>query len=280
MPVVRSVALVYNLPGLPSNFTLVLSRSAIADIFAGNITWWNDTTLAELNPGVILPAESIILVVRKDSSGTSQIMTAALSSFSSFWASTYGIFSSSSWPFYTYKGMTSTGVVGIVGSLPYSFGYVDQDSAVQDQLKYAAIINKAGNTILPTVVSVQAAVDAHENSFTNLTRFTTTIADGSGADAYPLVAFSYYIVRKTLTGNCTEKLEMLRFFYYALYDQGAAGIAVDNYFVTMPTPLADLVASVLGELTCSGVHIFNTSTSKTHATLRHPHLHKLNFFFF
>jgi len=223
---IRSVALVYNIPDLPSNFTLVLSRSAIANIFAGNITVWNDTTLQTLNPGVVLPAQPIVLpaqpivlVVRKDSSGTSQIMTSALSSFSPAWASTYGVFTDpDNWPVFAYKGETSTGVSGIVSSIPNSFGYLDQDRAVQDGLPYAAIINKAGNAVLPSVSSVQAAVLDHQDSFTNLTRFTATIADGSGAGEYPLVAFSYYIVHQILQNNCTLKAEMLRYFYWLLND--------------------------------------------------------------
>ena len=50
---------------------LVLDGDAIADIFLGRITKWNDPKLAALNPGVKLPNTDIIVVHRSDGSGTS-----------------------------------------------------------------------------------------------------------------------------------------------------------------------------------------------------------------
>ena len=81
---------VYNIPELvfSSNSTgpLVLSRQNIADIFKGKILYWNDSRiisnnnlqLGSLLSGIVHP---IRVVVRTDSSGTSEIFSTALSLF-------------------------------------------------------------------------------------------------------------------------------------------------------------------------------------------------------
>ena len=51
-----AVVLAYNLEGVED---LRLSGEVIAQIFAGDITMWNDERLVALNPGVTLPAEMI-----------------------------------------------------------------------------------------------------------------------------------------------------------------------------------------------------------------------------
>src|SRR5262249_60100376 len=57
-----SVALAYNLPGIPA---LKLSRQAYAGIFLGQIKTWNDPVIARANPGVKLPSLTITTVVRQ-----------------------------------------------------------------------------------------------------------------------------------------------------------------------------------------------------------------------
>jgi len=112
-----SVVMIYNLPGVGS---LTLSREVLASVFLGDITMWNDTAIQALNPSVTLllpltnpsfssyrlcveqetlPEQPISLVVRSDGSGTSEIVTGALSSFSQTWAQDHGTFTDlASWP--------------------------------------------------------------------------------------------------------------------------------------------------------------------------------------
>lgn len=62
-----SIALVYNVPGIPK---LALDADALAKIFSGGIRTWDDPILVALNPGVALPQTTITPIYRKDSSGT------------------------------------------------------------------------------------------------------------------------------------------------------------------------------------------------------------------
>src|SRR5215470_13321710 len=66
--VLGAVVGVYNLPGVTQelNFT----PEALAKIFMGQITKWNDPELSKANPNVNLPAKDIVVVHRSDGSGT------------------------------------------------------------------------------------------------------------------------------------------------------------------------------------------------------------------
>lgn len=56
-----AIVLTYALFTLPPRTSLNFSREAIALIWLGNITNWNDPTLVDLNPNVTLPDKPIIL---------------------------------------------------------------------------------------------------------------------------------------------------------------------------------------------------------------------------
>ncbi len=68
-----SIVLAYNLPDVDA--VLKLSRSTYVDIFSGNITEWSDPRIQSDNPGIMLPSQSINIVARLDSSGTTYAFT-------------------------------------------------------------------------------------------------------------------------------------------------------------------------------------------------------------
>ncbi len=48
----------------------VLSVPVLADIWSGNVVFWNDSAIAQLNPGVALPFQPIVLVFANDRRGS------------------------------------------------------------------------------------------------------------------------------------------------------------------------------------------------------------------
>src|ERR1700758_2477314 len=78
----------YNIPGVTGE--LKFTPEALAGIFLGKITKWNDKAIASANPGVSLPDKDIIVVHRSDGSGTTYIWTDYLSKVSPEWQSTAG----------------------------------------------------------------------------------------------------------------------------------------------------------------------------------------------
>ena len=89
---------IYNIPELNGMYPaqpLVLSRSSIALIFSGHITYWNDSRILADNNAVVKAVlqtvtGAIKVVVRHDSSGTSNTFAVAASSFSPVFLSEIG----------------------------------------------------------------------------------------------------------------------------------------------------------------------------------------------
>jgi phosphate transport system substrate-binding protein len=81
--VLGAVVPAYNVPGVSSE--LKFTPEALAGIFLGKITTWNDPAIAKANPGVSLPNQTIIVIHRSDGSGTTYIFTDYLSKISSDW---------------------------------------------------------------------------------------------------------------------------------------------------------------------------------------------------
>ncbi len=69
--VMGAVVLSYNIPGVTAK--LKLTPDAVAGIYLGTITKWNDPKIASANAGVSLPASRIEVIHRSDGSGTTFI---------------------------------------------------------------------------------------------------------------------------------------------------------------------------------------------------------------
>ena len=107
--VLGAVVPIYNVPGVSQE--LKFSQDAIAGIYLGKITKWNDPYIARENPGVNLPDKTILPVYRSESSGTTYIFTDWLSKVSPLWKSTVGRSTAVKWP----VGVGQKGSEGIAG---------------------------------------------------------------------------------------------------------------------------------------------------------------------
>jgi len=65
--VLGAVVPFYNIPGVSAD--LNFTPEALAGIFLGKITKWNDPAIADANKGIKLPAEDIVVVHRAEGSG-------------------------------------------------------------------------------------------------------------------------------------------------------------------------------------------------------------------
>src|SRR5438876_5749548 len=94
--VLGAVVPTYNLPGV--NTSLNFTPEALAGIFLGKITKWNDPAIAGANTGVNLPAADIVVVHRAEGSGTTYVWTDYLSKISDEWKTRVGKGGSVNWP--------------------------------------------------------------------------------------------------------------------------------------------------------------------------------------
>ncbi len=182
---IGAVAIVYNLPGRPE---LRFTPDVLADIFLGNITVWNDGRIAALNAELQLPELAITIVHRSDSSGTTFVFSDYLSRISPAWRERCGCSKLIRWQ--VGVGLEgSSGVADFVKRIPGSISYVERTYVETNQLAAAALRNKSGRYVKPTIESISAAADIHlpENA-------CIMITDTSAPSGYPISAFSYLIV--------------------------------------------------------------------------------------
>lgn len=133
-----------------------MTRETVVGIYNGTVTWWNDTSIVQSNPHVKLPVQPIIVAARSDNSGTTKLFTSGLSSFSDAWNATPGTFDDGmsqdgkgKWGdgIISLWGRSTSGMVGVVYSYPYSIGYVSVSAAVTGNFSYVRLVNKAGQSL-------------------------------------------------------------------------------------------------------------------------------------
>jgi phosphate transport system substrate-binding protein len=178
----------YNIPGVTAE--LKFTPDALAGIFLGKITKWNDKAITSANPGVNLPDKDIIVVHRSDGSGTTYIWTDYLSKISPEWQSQVGKGTSVKWPI-GLGGKGNEGVAGSIRQLQGSIGYVELIYAVQNNITYGSVRNAAGNFVKASLESVTAAAASAPKMPAD---FRVSITNAPGKDAYPISSFTWLLI--------------------------------------------------------------------------------------
>jgi phosphate transport system substrate-binding protein len=187
--VLGAVVPIYNIPGVSQE--LKFSQDAIAGIYLGKITKWNDPYIAKENPGVNLPDKSILAVYRSESSGTTYIFTDWLSKVSPEWKDKVGKATAVKWPVgIGEKG--SEGIAGMVRQTPYSFGYVELIYADQNHIPYGMVRNHDGKFLKATTSGVTAAAAAFANKIP--ADYRVSITDAPGPESYPISSFTWLLI--------------------------------------------------------------------------------------
>ena len=179
----------YNIPGVTGE--LKFTPEAIAGIFLGKVTKWNDPAIAGANPGVKLPADDIVVIHRSDGSGTTYIWTDYLSKVSSDWQSKVGKNTSVNWPV-GLGGKGNEGVAGLLKQTPDSIGYVELIYAIQNSLPYGTVKNSSGEFIKASLAGVSAAAAGAAKSMPE--DFRVSITNPPGKEAYPISSFTWLLI--------------------------------------------------------------------------------------
>ena len=240
-----AVVLAYNLPGVND---LTLSGEVVAEIFAGQITKWNDPKITALNAGVSLPDETIIPTFRSDGSGTTFVFTDYLTKVSPMWAAQYGAGKSVSFPIgQAAKG--NPGVAGVVAQTKNSIGYVGSEYAFAQKIAYAKMVNQRGEVVEPSAQSISAAASGEIPADT---RCSITNSDAAGA--YPIATFTWMIIYKEQNYSnrsveqATATLDMLQ---YILSDE-AQKITSEVHYAPLPTKAKELGIANMKSVTYNG----------------------------
>ncbi len=239
-----AVVLAYNLPGYGGR--IHLSPEAVAAIFLGKITTWNDKRLAELNPGTALPAAPILVVHRSDGSGTTNIFTMYLCAVSNEWKNLAGFGTAVSWPTGV-GGKGNDGIAGVVKQTPGAIGYVELAYAKQNKLDFALVRNKAGQYVEPTTAAVTAAMDGVAASLAKDVR--TPIVNSPAPAAYPICGLTFLLVYQESRDAARGKA-LADFIRWAIHD--GQSFAADLDYAPLPDAIVKVNEGSLKRLTAAG----------------------------
>ena len=211
--VLGAVVPTYNIPGVSAelNFT----QKALAGIYMGKITKWNDPELTKANAGVNLPSADIVVVHRSDGSGTTYIWTDFLSKVDTEWKQKVSTGTSVNWPV-GLGGKGNEGVTGLVKQTPNSIGYIELIYAVQNKIPFGKVQNSAGKFLKADLAGVTAAAAGAAKDMP--ADFRVSITNAPGATAYPISSFTWLLIPEQIADG--SKREAIKGFLTWMLGEG------------------------------------------------------------
>jgi len=232
--IIGGVVPVFNLDGVQPG-ELKLTSDVIANIHLGKITKWNDRAIAEINPGVTLPAINITVIHRADGSGTTFIWTNYLSKVNADFKNTVGEGSAVKWPVGV-GGKGNEGVAANVQRVKGAFGYVEYAYAKKNKIAYAQLKNRDGNFVQPSDDTFKSAAAGAD--WNNAPGMYLLLTNQTGRDSWPATGASFIIMHRQQADALTGRA-ILKFFDWS-YKNGAK-MSEDLEYVHMPQAVIKLV---------------------------------------
>jgi phosphate transport system substrate-binding protein len=232
--VMGAIVPVVNLEGIKPG-ELSLDGATLANIYLGKITKWDDEAIKKLNPSLKLPSTAISVVRRSDGSGTTFVFTDYLSKVSEEWKSKVGSNTAVEWP----VGVGAKGNEGVAGNVSQTknaIGYVEYAYAKQNKLTFAALANKAGKSVQPTIAAFQAA--AANADWAKAPGYYVILTDQAGEQSWPITAATFIVRHKQLTDKAAAA-EAIKFFSWAFEKGGKAAEELD--YIPMPASVIELI---------------------------------------
>jgi phosphate transport system substrate-binding protein len=208
--IMGAVVPVYNLPDMP--LEVRFTPEVLAGIYLGKIRKWNDPQIRAANRDAMLTDREITVIHRSDGSGTSYVWTDYLSKVSSAWKAAIGVKSAPKWPAGT-GAEGNEGVAKLVRDTPGSIGYVEYIYAITNRMTYGSVRNSAGRYASPDLESILAAARGSSNRIAE--DFQTSITNAPGTDAYPVAAFTWFVVPAQVA-DADKKLALKEFLQWML----------------------------------------------------------------
>jgi phosphate ABC transporter phosphate-binding protein len=257
---IGAVTFAYNVPGIATG--LNVTGEILASIFLGDITNWNDASIAGLNPGVTLPNQPITVVHRSDGSGTTFIWTNFLSKHNLTWKNDVGSGTTVNWPV-GIGAPGNSGVAGKVQQTAYAAGYVELAYTIQNSMTVAKIKNPAGSFIAPTLDSTAAAAAGAAPTLPSGTAdwFNVSVIDAAGAASYPIASFTYLLIYQhleTIGSSMTQSkaAALVKFLWWAIHD--GQSYSASLVYVPLPQAVQTLDETTLNSITFNGQPVPHT----------------------
>jgi phosphate transport system substrate-binding protein len=229
--VLGAVVPTYNVAGVSGD--LNFTQKALAGIYLGTITKWNDPEITKANPGVKLPGDDIVVVHRSEGSGTSYIFTDFLSKASDDWKNKIGKGASINWPV-GLGGKGNEGVTGLIKQTPGSIGYVELIYALSQNIPYGKVQNAAGKFLKADLAGVTAAAAGAAKDMP--ADFRVSITNAPGATAYPISSFTWLLIPAQISD--AGKRDAIKGFLKWMLAEGQTYNEALSY-AKLPKPVVD-----------------------------------------
>lgn len=225
---ITGISPIINLPKI-QNGQLRLTGEVLSRIFMGEISHWNASEIAELNPDIMLPNLAIKVVVRADGSGTTYNFADYLAKISQKWKSTYGVKTTIKWPdgFGSFKG--SDGVSKAVRDTVGAIGYVDYGYVAEYGLTSVQMKNVDGFYVKPSLDSFKSALRNSEWSVKG--KFNDTLTSMPGKSAWP-ITMGTFVVFPRKAKNAEQTAAALQFILWSFFNGDT--LVQENNFVRLP----------------------------------------------
>lgn len=233
--IIGGVVPIVNLDGIAPG-QLRFTGAVLADIYLGRIRHWNEQAIAELNPGVKLPATAITVVRRSDGSGTSFLWTDYLSKASPEWKQKVGAGTAVAWP-EGVGGKGNEGVAAYVQRIKGSIGYVEYAYAKRNRMSHAGMRNRDGAFVQPDDDAFQAAAAGAD--WKSVPGFGVILTDQPGKASWPITGASF-ILMHAKQERPDHAAEALKFFDWSF--RNGRKMAAELDYVPLPDTLARQIA--------------------------------------
>jgi phosphate transport system substrate-binding protein len=225
---------VINLDGFKPG-ELRVTGPALAEMFLGKISKWNDPKLAALNPGKNLPNELITVVHRADGSGTTFNWTDYLSVVSKEFADTVGKGAAVKWPAPTsVGGKGNEGVAANVNRIKGSVGYVEYAYVKKNNMNFMQVQNANGKYVSPDDLTFAAAAAGAD--WFSVPGMGVSMVNAKGDTSWPISTASFILMYKNPADKAASN-EALKFFDWSF--KNGKKMAADLDYVPLPDSLTN-----------------------------------------
>jgi len=240
-----AVVPIFNLPNHTEGEgqDLLLTPTLVSKIFRGAVTRWDHPEIVSINPLLALPAERILLCVRADGSGTTEIFKKALSAFEQEFKEQVGADSGTRWGLANVtRRRLNSGVATYVAHTPYLLGYSVLAEAESAGLPFAALL-KGDHRVRASPTSVAYALAELGLEIGNEREvLTADVHNALGLMAWPICGYTYLVMRTDplpaeVPGSSLETRRAVVNFWRWFYtdEQGVvARLAAKNGFAPLP----------------------------------------------
>jgi phosphate transport system substrate-binding protein len=231
-----AVAIIVNLPEL-GNKPVRLSGSVLGEIYKGNVTKWNDSQIANLNPGLPLPDRAIVPVWRTDGSGQAYAVASYMARFNRNWRRSNTV--DARWSATVGRGVGGNEMVPTVSNTPGAIGFAPLGAASGvKNVGIAEMRNIDQGFVSPNLQSISATLANADWSVGEKGNFAADLDTAPGAAAYPITMVTYALLPTVVPAG---RRGAAAFLMQAI-DKGDAQVQ-QTKFVPLPIKIKAVVAA-------------------------------------